>query len=121
MWSVNNNHRMNWDLLIIFFALYNCVMIPLNVAFNTELDEVLPTWLDIGEKFIDIMFVLDIFLNFRTTFINPKTNIEIIEPERVAKNYLNSIRFPVDLLASIPFDYFISAKSADGTNNSLTV
>jgi len=115
MWSVNNNRRMNWDLLVIFLALYNCVMIPLNVAFNTELDEVLPDSLDYFEKFIDILFVLDILLNFRTTFINPKTNIEIVEPMRVGKNYLNSIRFPVDVLASIPFDYFISVKEADGS------
>lgn len=115
MWSVNNNRRMNWDLLVIFLALYNCVMIPLNVAFNTELDEVLPDSLDYFEKFIDILFVLDILLNFRTTFINPKTNIEIVEPMRVAKNYLNSVRFPVDVLASIPFDYFIPVKAADGS------
>ena len=115
MWSVNNNRRMHWDLLVIFLALYNCVMIPLNVAFNTELNEVLPDSLDYFEKVIDVLFVLDILLNFRTTFINPKTNIEIVEPMRVGKNYLNSIRFPVDLLASIPFDYFISVKEVDGS------
>jgi hypothetical protein len=82
MVSVNNNMRMNWDLLIIMLALYNCVMIPLNVAFNVELE--LSGGIGGLEKLIDVLFILDIILNFRTTFINPKTNIEISDNKRVA-------------------------------------
>jgi len=61
---------------------------------------------------IDVIFILDIFLNFRTTYINPSTNIEIIDPYKVAKNYTKSIRFPVDVLASIPFEVFLSFTGA---------
>jgi len=82
MVSVNNKMRMNWDLLIIMLALYNCVMIPLNVAFNVELE--LSGGIGGLEKLIDVLFILDIILNFRTTFINPKTNIEISDNKRVA-------------------------------------
>ena len=82
MISVNNKLRMNWDLLIIILALYNCVMIPLNVAFNVELE--LSDGLGGLERLIDVLFVLDIVLNFRTTFVNPKTNIEIADNKRVA-------------------------------------
>ena len=114
---------MYWDLLIILFALYNCVMIPLNVAFNIELDEVLPEGLDYCEKVIDVLFVLDIVLNFRTTYINTKTNLEIVDPRRITRNYVNSVRFPIDVLASIPFDYFIIVDKSDVNNsgNTLTV
>jgi hypothetical protein len=32
IYSHNNKHRMRWDLIIIFLAIYNCVMIPLSIA-----------------------------------------------------------------------------------------
>ena len=108
---------MNWDLMIILLALYNCVMIPLNLAFinaSAENEGILPIM--ITERIIDVFFILDIILNFRTTFINPNTNIEIVEPSRVAKNYVYSIRFPFDILASIPFDLFL--KVEDGGSDS---
>lgn len=111
--------RMNWDLLIIMLALYNCVMIPLNVAFNVELE--LSGGIGGLEKLIDVLFILDIILNFRTTFINPKTNIEISDNKRVAQHYINSIRFPVDVLASIPFDDFITIEESTDGGNTLAV
>lgn len=52
------------------------------------------------------MFAIDILVTFRTTFINPKTNLEVVDPVRVAKNYFFSARFCVDLMASIPFELF---------------
>ena len=70
------------ELGFVFLALYNCVMIPLNVAFNVELE--LSDGLGGLERLIDVLFVLDIVLNFRTTFVNPKTNIEIADNKRVA-------------------------------------
>ena len=85
MWRQNNPHRMNWDLLIIFLALYNCILIPLNLAFTKELTD--SPVMNIIERIIDVLFIGDIVLNFRTTYINPSTNIEIIDPVKVAKNY----------------------------------
>lgn len=76
---------MNWDLLIIFLALYNCILIPLNLAFTKELTD--SPVMNIIERIIDVLFIGDIVLNFRTTYINPSTNIEIIDPVKVAKNY----------------------------------
>ena len=111
---------MNWDLLIIVLAIYNCIMIPLNVAFSSDLAD--STGIMIVERIIDVLFILDIVLNFRTTYINPKTNIEITTPYKVAKNYIHSIRFPVDVLASIPFEAFVqiselnSDAAGDGDN-----
>ena len=29
----NDPRRLNWDLAIIFLAVYNCIMIPLNLTF----------------------------------------------------------------------------------------
>ena len=103
MWRHNNKIRMNWDLLVIMLALYNCVMIPFNVAFPDDNESLLMT---IFNKIIDVLFGLDIALNFRTTYINPLTNVEIMDAKKIALNYTKSNRFAVDLLASIPFEVF---------------
>ena len=38
IYSHSNKYRMRWDLLIIFLALYNCVMIPLSIAMPKGLE-----------------------------------------------------------------------------------
>lgn len=88
--------------------MYNCIMLPVSLAFNQEVRN--SRGVEVTERVVDVFFVLDILLNFRTTFINPKTNIEITEPVKVANNYLRSIRFPVDVLASVPFEVFFSVE-----------
>ena len=81
-------------------------MIPLNAAFTKEMRQ--SKTINIFERIIDVFFFIDILINFRTTFINPKTNIEISDNKRVFMFYFYSIRFPVDILASIPFDLFFN-------------
>lgn len=103
MFHHNNKWRMRWDLFIIVLALYNCISIPLNVAFpDGEESKVV----ELFERIVDVLFACDIIITFRTTFINPKTNLEVTDPKRAAKNYFFSNRFWVDLMASIPFEMF---------------
>lgn len=107
MISVNDKRRMKWDMMIILLALYNCVTIPLNAAFTSEMRS--SDAIDVLERVIDVLFFFDIIMNFRTTFINPKTNIEISDNKRVFITYFQSLRFPVDVLASVPFDLFFNS------------
>ena len=53
---------------------------------------------------IDTLFFFDLIINFRTTFIHPKTGKEVLELSTIACNYFK-FRFWVDLLATIPFDF----------------
>ena len=61
---------------------------------------------------IDLMFLIDIIISFRTTFVNQKTGDEISDTHLVARHYLRMLsrinskdgRFWIDLLATIPFD-----------------
>ncbi len=55
---------------------------------------------------IDIIFFVDIVVIFRTTYVNPTTGDEIWSPALIARNYLKSPRFYIDVLSSLPFDYF---------------
>lgn len=54
--------------------------------------------------FIDFCFLLDILINFRTTYFNPRTGDEISDTKLIAWSYFKS-RFWLDLIPTIPFDY----------------
>lgn len=107
----NDPRRLNWDLVIIVLAVYNCIAIPLNLTFAKGGDNNVGVF--ILERVIDVFFIVDIGLNFRTTYVNPKKNLEITNPKRIAKNYMNSVRFPIDILASIPFEVFAASASSE--------
>lgn len=53
----------------------------------------------------------DIFINFRTSYVEEKTNKEILNSRAIAIHYLKG-KFWIDLLASIPFDYIALAFTA---------
>lgn len=61
-------------------------------------------WFELFNAFIDILFMVDVFINFRTSYINSKTGEEIFDLKSIAKNYLKG-RFWVDVLASLPLDF----------------
>ena len=64
---------------------------------------------------VDCMFVLDIFLNFRTTFIQPSSDVLEKDPKKLAVYYLKTW-FIIDLLAAIPFDWIMHSSTNDGRN-----
>ena len=53
---------------------------------------------------IDLVFILDIILNFRTTYIDLMSGEEILDPFLIAKKYLESKQFYIDVLSSVPLD-----------------
>lgn len=96
----NDNFRVRWDIFVMALALWNCLSIPFDVAFEPEI----PKEYEIFEYFVDTCFIIDIFVAFRTTFINEKTGFEVVEGHLIAWNYIISGRFFIDLAASIPFE-----------------
>ena len=51
---------------------------------------------------VDIMFVCDIIINFRTTYVNKNDEV-VSNPKKIATHYLKGW-FLIDLVAAIPFD-----------------
>jgi len=58
---------------------------------------------------IDFTFLVDILINFRTTYINQSTGDEISEPKMIAKHYVLGPRFWIDVVSTIPFDKIYSS------------
>jgi potassium voltage-gated channel Eag-related subfamily H protein 6 len=86
----------------MLLAIYNCISIPFNASFAP--DPII--YYEIWEGLVDVCFAVDIVINFRTTYVNSSTGLEVIGGWKVAWNYIRSGRFFVDLMASIPFERF---------------
>ena len=107
----NGKLRLRWDLLIILLTLYNCLSIPFNVAFSDSLNESVMN--QVFDHLIDVIFFFDLAFNFRTTYVNPKTTLEIIDPREIAINYTLRGRFLIDILSVIPFELLISEEMVE--------
>ena len=57
-----------------------------------------------------LAFLLDIVVNFRTSFVN-KHGDEIFDPKLIAQRYIVGGRFFIDVLATFPFDYIEGIES----------
>lgn len=90
--------RIRWDLLTMILALYNCITVPLVIAFDLKQ----PTGLVAINCLADIAFITDIVLNFFTTYINSNGE-EVIEQKLISLQYLKFM-FWIDLVSSIPSD-----------------
>jgi hypothetical protein len=58
------------------------------------------------DELIDVLFAIDILINFRSCYIDPKTDNLVTDPQMISRNYIKG-RFWIDLCASIPFELFV--------------
>ncbi|XP_076220058.1 LOW QUALITY PROTEIN: voltage-gated inwardly rectifying potassium channel KCNH3-like [Aptenodytes patagonicus] len=97
--------KAGWDGLILLATLYVAVTVPYSVCVGTGTEEGLPAARgppSACDLCVEILFMLDIILNFRTTFVS-KSGQVVLEPRAVARHYLAGW-FPLDLVAALPFD-----------------
>lgn len=89
--------RTAWDLLILILIAVSCVLVPYQVAFRHTVDLA-------GSAVvyaIDLFFLLDIFLNFRTSY--RFRGSDIVDTSKIRGRYLRSL-FAFDLVAALPID-----------------
>jgi hypothetical protein len=82
----------------MLLAIYNSFTVPIFVSFRIEETEEL----FILNGIIDTMFVVDIVLNFFSTYID-RNGEEVLDHKKIVKNYLKKA-FIIDLIASLPLD-----------------
>ena len=61
------------------------------------------------------MFIIDIVINFRTTYINENEDV-VSEPSKIAVHYFRGW-FIIDLVAAIPFDLLLFGSDTDEVTN----
>jgi CRP-like cAMP-binding protein len=104
MIRVNEPRRLRWDLFVMTLATWNCLWIPLDIAFEPDASD--SVFLIVVSNLIDFWFLIDIFLTFRTTYIKTSTGDEIVDPKKIAWHYIKT-RFVIDVLSVFPFKIFM--------------
>jgi len=101
-----------WDWLILALVIFTAIEIPYSVAFVMPLQEhrlanvIKVTPLLVFNLCVDLMFIVDILINFRTTFVKQSTDEVISSPKQIALHYLKTW-FLVDFVAAIPFEFMV--------------
>ena len=72
-----------------------------------------------SDYIIDMCFIFDIIVNFRSCYIDSRTDELIDDPKKITKNYLKG-RFWVDLVASCNFDLIFLILAPDMGDNAVT-
>ncbi|XP_049875603.1 potassium voltage-gated channel protein eag [Pectinophora gossypiella] len=91
-----------WDWIILCLTFYTAIMVPYNVAFKNKTSE--DVSLLVIDSIVDVVFFIDIVLNFHTTFVGPGGEV-VSDPKIIRKNYFKSW-FLIDLLSCLPYDVF---------------
>uniref|UniRef100_A0A3B3ZUX1 Uncharacterized protein n=1 Tax=Periophthalmus magnuspinnatus TaxID=409849 RepID=A0A3B3ZUX1_9GOBI len=102
-----------WDWLILLLVIYTAVFTPYSAAFLlNEVEEqrrrdcgYTCNPLNVVDLVVDVMFIVDIVINFRTTYVNQNDEV-VSAPWRIATHYFKGW-FLIDIVAAIPFDLLI--------------
>ncbi|XP_054663076.1 potassium voltage-gated channel subfamily H member 3 isoform X2 [Grus americana] len=103
--------KAGWDGLILLATLYVAVTVPYSVCVGVGTEEGLPAARgppSACDLCVEILFMLDIILNFRTTFVS-KSGQVVLDPRAIARHYLAGW-FPLDLVAALPFDLLAACR-----------
>lgn len=110
--------KITWDLVIAVMVLYTLVAVPLQIGFFVALTDdtgkiTLRDGLDI---LVDVMFGLDMCVNFNTGFIDVKSGTFVYSHKRIAARYLKSW-FAIDFISTFPFDKIVDYASQESTES----
>ncbi|XP_066301817.1 potassium voltage-gated channel subfamily H member 6-like isoform X2 [Branchiostoma lanceolatum] len=121
-----------WDWIILLLVIYTAVFTPYVAAFLLNEDEARAkmnrdpdTRRDYGpsnrygdplvivDLIVDVMFIIDILINFRTTYVNKNDEV-VSHPGKIAVHYFKGW-FLIDVVAAIPFDLLLFGSETDET------
>ncbi|XP_018354193.1 PREDICTED: potassium voltage-gated channel subfamily H member 2 isoform X6 [Trachymyrmex septentrionalis] len=110
-----------WDWIILLLVMYTAIFTPYVAAFvlsdpdynSRKNKKYSDDPIVIIDFIVDVTFIVDIIINFRTTFVN--SNDEVVShPGKIAVHYLKGW-FIIDLVAAIPFDLLLVGSDTDET------
>ena len=110
-----------WSYFLMLLGLYEAMYVPLQLSFEEPRDPFgrfrLPALQYAVQCLIDICFIVDIAVRFRTMYVSraDEGNELITDRRKIAHRYLHGY-FTIDLLSVVPIDIF-----ASGTYNGVRV
>ncbi|KAJ8913661.1 hypothetical protein NQ315_007378 [Exocentrus adspersus] len=110
-----------WDWIILILVMYTAIFTPYVAAFllgepdfsNRKHKKYSEDPIVIIDLIVDVTFIVDILINFRTTYVSGNDEI-VSDPVRIAVHYLKGW-FLIDLVAAVPFDLLFFGTDTDET------
>merc|ERR1740139_1778031 len=113
--------RASWDMTLLLAVMYITIVLPLQVGFEPDLGKAATDTLNQISAGLDIFFLLDIVINFRTGFYVEGAHAEALvrDPWLIASRYVKGW-FSVDAIASPPFALLSLVQSNSGSDADTT-
>lgn len=111
-----------WDWIILLLVIYTAIFTPYVAAFllseerkkdSQSVQNRYQDPLTIIDLIVDVMFIIDILINFRTTYVNKNDEV-VSHPGKIAVHYFKGW-FLIDVVAAIPFDLLLFGSETDET------
>ncbi|CAF1276792.1 unnamed protein product [Adineta ricciae] len=124
-----------WDWVVILLVLYTGIITPYTISFLSDEDQKRSNLnaqastrqfnrertsthlLVVIDVLVDTVFILDILISFRTTFVLKETNEVITSPILIAKHFVIDSwrRFGADVLGALPWDILFYGNGSHST------
>ncbi|OQR94353.1 Voltage-gated Ion Channel (VIC) Superfamily [Achlya hypogyna] len=89
---------MGWDVALAVCTTYYVLLLPLDLCFLLTTTEPVMQFLQV---IVDVSFILEVLLLFRTSILDPMTRDDIVEPMAIAASYCRGW-LVTDLLSALP-------------------
>lgn len=105
-----------WDLCLLVFLGYIAIVTPFRIGFEMDATG----FALVFELMIDAFFLFDVVLNFFTAYrLDDGSDELVIDLPSIAKKYISSGFFFIDVFSSIPVDFLSSAITSSSSTGSL--
>ena len=98
-----NRSKAIFDVFVLFFVLYSCITSMFNSVFETSENPILV----IFDLCVELIFVIDIALNFLHAYKDPDTFKEVRSLKKIGYNYVRNGWFLIDFVSVFPFRYLL--------------
>ncbi|XP_027113168.2 potassium channel AKT2/3 [Coffea arabica] len=107
-----------WESLMVLLVAYSAWVCPFEIAFLSSHPKKL---LYVADNIVDFFFAVDIVLTFFVAYIDPRTQLLVLDSKKIAKRYL-STWFLMDVASTIPFEmigFLFTGKHQSGLSYSV--
>ena len=118
-----------WDWIILLLVIYTAIFTPYSAAFvlseekkkssNESIESRYSDPLTVIDLIVDIMFIVDILINFRTTYVNKNDEV-VSNPGKIMVHYFKGW-FLIDVVAAIPFDLLLFGSETEEVNGNFNI
>jgi len=97
----DSRYRLWWDLITAIYVVYLIWLVPFSIGFEQWYPS---TGLKSFNVIIDVWFIIDVILNFRTGYVDH--GVMVMDQKKITAKYLQTY-FLVDFVASVPWELFL--------------